>query len=175
MAIGRITNTYMYTDNLMGANAFGKHFSVSDKERHVLHERLCLNYNHEEETLYIKWDGAVSSNELRQGYAHIMDMVFTYKPQKWILDLQNRVSIEKNDQQWVFKYIFPEVLRAVNKNVFVAIVMPVFAYNSLVNEIDGDELMDGDNFMIIHHCLYQEESRRWLNEMALTDMKVAGV
>lgn len=163
----------MYTDNIMGANAFGKYFSVSDMQRSVLHERLSLNYNHEEETLYIKWEGMVSSKELRQGYAHIMDMVSTYKPQKWIMDLQSRVSIEKDDQQWVFKYIFPEVLRAVQKNVFVAVVMPVFAYSSIVNEIDGDELMDGDNFLIIHHCLYQEESRRWLNEMAQTDLKIA--
>lgn len=165
----------MYTDNLIGANAFGKHFSISDRERRVLHERLALSYLYEEETLYIKWAGSVTSCELRQGYAHIMDMVCTFKPQKWILDLQSRVSIEKEDQQWVFKYVFPEVLRAVNKNVFVAIVMPVHAYNSLVNEIDGDELMDGDNFMIIHHFLYQEESRRWLQEMAMTDLKVTGV
>ncbi|GGG01548.1 hypothetical protein [Pontibacter amylolyticus] len=163
----------MYRDNLIGANAFGKHFSVKDKNRSVLQEQLILKYNHDEQTLYIKWEGEVSSNELRQGYAHIMNMVLTYKPQKWIMDLQNRLSIEKEDQQWVFKYIFPQVLRAVNKNVFVAIVMPVFAYNSLVNEIDGDELMDGDNFMIIHHFLYQEESRRWLLEMAETDLKIA--
>lgn len=164
----------MFTDNLMGAHAFGKHFTVGDKTRNVLHERLSLSYNQEEETLYIKWEGAVSSVELRQGYAHIMNMVFTYRPQKWILDLQSRVSIEKDDQQWVFKYIFPEVLRAVRKNVFVAVVMPVFAYNSLVNEIDGDELMDGDNFMIINHFLFKEESRRWLQEMTLTDLKTAG-
>ncbi|MBF8965107.1 hypothetical protein I0P70_17800 [Pontibacter sp. FD36] len=163
----------MYTDNLMGAHAFGRHFSVRDQHRSVLQEQLRLKYVHEEETLYIKWDGEVSSNELRQGYAHIMDMVFMYKPQKWILNLQSRLAIEKEDQQWVFKYVFPEVLRAVNKNVFVAVVMPVFAYNSLVNEIDGDELMDGDNFMIIHHFLYQEESRRWLHEMAETDLKMA--
>lgn len=157
----------------MGASVLGKHFSVKDRHRSVLHEQLSLKYIHEEQTLYIKWDGEVSSSELRQGYAHIMNMVFTYKPQKWIMDLQNRHTIEKEDQQWVFKYIFPEVLRAVNKNVFVAIVMPVFAYNSLVNEIDGDELIDGDNLMIIHHFLYQEESRRWLREMAETDLKIA--
>jgi hypothetical protein len=165
----------MYTDNLMGANAFGKHFSASDQQRSVLHGRLMLSYCHSEETLYIKWEGAVSSMELRQGYAHIMDMVFCYKPQKWVLDLQNRISIDKDDQQWVFKYIFPEVLRAVQKDVFVAVIMPVFAYNSLVNEIDGDELIDGENFMIINHFLYQEESRRWLSEMTRVEMKVAGV
>lgn len=164
----------MFTDNLVGARAFSKHFTVDDKTRNVLHERLSLSYNQEEETLYIKWEGAVSSVELRQGYVHIMNMVFIYRPQKWILDLQSRVSIEKDDQQWVFKYIFPEVLRAVRKNVFVAVVMPVFAYNSLVNEIDGDELMDGDNFMIINHFLFKEESRRWLQEMTFTDLKTAG-
>lgn len=163
----------MYTDKIMGANAFGRHFSVKDQHRSVLKEQLTLQYNHEEETLYVKWEGEVSSNELRQGYAHIMNMVLTYKPQKWIMDLQNRRTIEKEDQQWVFKYVFPQVLRAVQKNVFVAIVMPVFAYSSLVNEIDGDELMDGDNFMIIHHFLYPEESRRWLQEMAETDLKIA--
>lgn len=138
-----------------------------------MQEQLRLAYNHEEETLYIKWEGEVSSSELRQGYAHIMNMVHTYKPQKWIMDLQSRLAIEKEDQQWVFKYVFPQVLRTVNKNVFVAIVMPVFAYNSVVNEIDGDELIDGDNFMIIHHFLYKEESRRWLHEMAETDLKMA--
>ncbi|MBX0332869.1 hypothetical protein K3G39_06435 [Pontibacter sp. HSC-14F20] len=163
----------MYTDNLMGANAFGMHFSAKDQHRSVLKEQLILKYQHEEETLFIKWEGEVSSSELRQGYAHIMNMVLTYKPQKWVMDLQSRLAIEKVDQQWVFKYIFPEVLRAVNKNVFVAIVVPVFAYNSLVNEINGDELMDGDNFMIINHFLYQEESRRWLHEMVETDLKIA--
>jgi hypothetical protein len=164
----------MYTDNLMGANAFGKHFSICDQDRSVLYDRLSLSYRHDEETLYIKWEGAVTSVELRQGYAHIMDMVFTYKPQKWILDLQSRVTIDKDDQQWVFKYIFPEVLRAVKKNVFVAVVMPVHAYSSYVNEINGDELIDGENLMIIHHFLYQEESRRWLREMAITELKMAG-
>ncbi|MDX5417929.1 MAG: hypothetical protein LPK09_01845 [Hymenobacteraceae bacterium] len=164
----------MFTDNLMGAYALGKHFTVGDTIRSVLQERLSLSYNQEEETLYIKWEGAVSSAELRQGYAHVMNMVFTYRPQKWILDLQSRVSIEKDDQQWVFKYIFPEVLRAVRKNVFVAVVIPVFAYDSLVNEIDGDELMDGGNFMIINHFLFKEESRRWLQEMTITDLKTAG-
>jgi hypothetical protein len=165
----------MFTDNLMGTQAFGKHFTVGDKERKVLQDSLSLNYNPDEETLYIKWAGEVSSVELRQGYTHIMNMVRTYKPQKWILDLQNRLAIEKDDQQWVFKYIFPEVLRAVQKNVFIAVVMPVFAYNSLVHEIDGDELMDGDNFLIMHHFLYPEESRRWLKEMSRTDLKTAGV
>jgi hypothetical protein len=86
-----------------------------------------------------------------------------------------RISIDRNDQQWVFKFIFPEVLRAVKKDVFVAVIMPVFAHNSLVNDIDGDELIDGDNLMIINHFLYQEESRRWLNEMARTELKVAGM
>lgn len=165
----------MFTDNLMGANAFGKHFTVGDNERKVLQDSLLLSYNQEEETLYIKWVGKVSSVELRQGYTHIMHMVRTYKPQKWVLDLQNRLSIDKDDQQWVFKYIFPEVLRAVQKNVFIAVVMPVFAYNSLVDEINGDELMDGENFLIMHHFLYPEESRRWLKQMALTDLKTAGV
>ena len=167
--------TLMYTDNLIGTHAFSKHFSMDDKDRAVLQERLQLSYNQQEETLYIKWIGEVSSVELRQGYAHIMDMVWTYKPQKWILDLQHRVSIHRNDQQWVFKYIFPEVLRAVQRNVFVAIVLPVFAYNGLVNEIDGDELINGDNFLILHHFLYPEECRRWLQEMTMTDLKLAGV
>lgn len=165
----------MYTDNLMGANAFGKHFMFSDQERSVLQGRLSLCYRPEEETLYIKWEGEVTSVELRQGYTHIMDMVLTYKPQRWLLDLQNRLPIEKIDQQWVFKCVFPQVLRAVNRNVFVAIVMPVHGYNSLVHEIDGDELIDRDNLMIIHHFLYPEESSRWLREMAMTDMKLAGV
>ena len=68
----------------------------------------------------------------------------------------------------------PEMIQIVQGLVFVAVVMPVFAYNSLVNEIDGDELMDGDNFMIINHFLFKEESRRWLQEMTLTDLKTAG-
>lgn len=141
----------------------------------MLQENLTLSYNQEEETLYIKWSGKVTSVELRQGYAHIMYMVHVYKPQKWVMDLQQRVTIEKEDQQWVFKYIFPEVLRAVQKNVFIAIIMPVFAYNSLVHEIDGDEMMDGENFLILNHFLYREESRRWLHEMSTTDMKVASM
>ena len=132
-----------------------------------VNDRLYVCYEKDTETLVVRWEGKVSSEEIRQGYKTIMELVRHYKPQKWLLDLHKRSTIKKKDQRWVFTQVFPEMLRIIDSNVFVAIVLPVYFYQSLVDGLEGDELMQGDNFMIIHHCLYQQEGRRWLQQMSL--------
>jgi hypothetical protein len=94
-----------------------------------------------------------------------MEQIGYYKPQKLLLDFHNRVTIRRIDQRWVFSSIFPRILRTIGDNVFVAIVLPVALYHGLVAEMNGDELMHENSFLIIHHALYREEAYRWLNDM----------
>lgn len=124
--------------------------------------KLTINYNELSETLEIRWEGTVSSTEVRQGYNRIMNYVLQYKPVKWLLDLHNRDKINRTDQRWVFTYFFPEALRVIGSDVFVAVILPVSSSHELVHELDGDELIQGDNFLIINHFLYPEAAQRWL-------------
>ncbi|WP_230407008.1 hypothetical protein [Pontibacter cellulosilyticus] len=128
----------------------------------LLNSKLFVTYNEQTETLEIKWEGSVSSNEVRQGYSLIMEYVQRYKPVKWLLDFHNRDKIKRTDQRWVFKNFFPEALRIVSNDVFVAVILPIGSSHELVQELDGDELIQEDNFMIINHFLYREAAQRWL-------------
>ncbi|WP_276495751.1 hypothetical protein [Pontibacter litorisediminis] len=133
-------------------------------------EKLSVCYEEGEQTLVVRWEGAVSSDELRSGYKEILEQVRRLKPVKWQLDLQKRGTICRQDQRWIFEYVFPEVLSIVNDDVFVAVVLPVFLMHDLVSELTGDELMQDGRFLIMQHFMYPEEGQRWLNEMQLIKM-----
>lgn len=139
--------------------------SVSQEPVLFQAEKLCVRYNKPEQTLNIIWSGELSSEELREGYTCILEQVKVLKPVKWLLDLQMRSAIRREDQRWIFEHVFPEVLGIVNDDVFVAVVLPVFQMYDLVSELNGDELMQEGSFMIMHHFMYPEEAQRWLNEM----------
>ncbi|WP_266205417.1 hypothetical protein [Pontibacter kalidii] len=128
-------------------------------------EKLRVTYERQEQTLRITWQGDVSSQELREGYNQIIELVRRLKPVKWQLDLQKRGTIKREDQRWIFEHVFPEVLAIVNDDVFVAVVLPVFLMHDLVSELNGDELMQEGNFLIMQHFMYPEQAQRWLNEM----------
>lgn len=124
--------------------------------------KLSIRYNDVTETLEVKWTGTVNSSEVRQAYSQIMECVKQYKPVKWLLDFQGRERLKRADQRWVFTYFFPGALREVKNDVFVAVVLPVSYSHELVQEMNGDELIQGENFMIINHFMYREAAMRWL-------------
>jgi hypothetical protein len=158
----------MFTDKVIGAEAFEKkHIRYIDHQVSAS-DKFSITFEAENETLVLKWQGKVSSQELRNGYKRVIELVKSHKPQRWILDLQQRSLIARDDQRWVFKQVFPEVLRLVQGNVFVAVILPIYTYQSLVNALDGDELMQDDNFLIMHEFLYYEEARRWLTKMLVS-------
>lgn len=128
-------------------------------------EKLCVRYDKPKQTLHVVWNGELSSQELREGYTCILEFVKVLRPVKWLLDLQMRSAIRREDQRWVFGHFFPEVLGIVNDDVFVAVVLPIFQMYDLVSELSGDELMQEGSFMIMQHFMYPEEAQRWLNEM----------
>lgn len=136
-----------------------KQVAVSDK-------KLYTFYDKTNRVLHIVWKGAVSSEEVKKGYQYILELVAAYKPTKWLLDLREREVISRTDQRWIFKNIFPEVLREVQQNVFIAVILPVYAYPSITNNLDGDELMYEDNFLILNEFLYSAEAKRWLETEA---------
>ncbi|WP_147383243.1 hypothetical protein [Pontibacter oryzae] len=127
----------------------------------------CASYK----TLLVNWSGKTSSKELRNGYNLIREALMDYKPQKWLLDIHKRHPISKEDQQWVFKEVFPEILRRIDRDLFVAVVLPVTQFHALVGGLNGDEFIHDNSFLILQHFLYQEEAQRWLNQMH--DFKLA--
>lgn len=134
-------------------------------------DNLDVAYGADNEVLVVNWEGEISSKDIRIGYKIVLQQVEMHKPQKLLLDFHNRVSIKRRDQRWVFSTVFPSILRVVGNNVFVAIVLPVELYHGLVTDINGDELMQNNNFLIIHHSLYREEGFRWLESMRATGHK----
>lgn len=134
-----------------------------------LTENLNVLYNPVTRILHVKWQGEVGTKEFREGYTHILRMVRVYKPSKWILDLQNREMIRKEDQSWVFKNIFPQILRMLQRDVFIAVILPVYLYESLIHDMDGDDFIDNGNLLILNHFLYYEESLRWLEEVQVSN------
>lgn len=135
-------------------------------------ENLDVTYNSDSEVLVVNWEGEISSEDIRIGYKILLQQVKLHKPRKLLLDFHNRVSIKRRDQRWVFSTVFPGILRNVGDNVFVAIVLPVELYHGLVADMNGDELMHNNNFLIIHHSLYREEGFRWLESMRATGHKL---
>ncbi|GAA4436074.1 hypothetical protein GCM10023188_28720 [Pontibacter saemangeumensis] len=128
-------------------------------------ENLDVSYNAADEVLTVQWAGEISSEDIRVGYEIVMRQVKLHRPSKLLFDFHKRVSIKRKAQRWVFSTVFPKILRTVGDNVFVAIVLPVELYHGLVADMDGDELMHANNFLIIHHSLYREEGLRWLATM----------
>ncbi|WP_162055867.1 hypothetical protein [Pontibacter pamirensis] len=127
-----------------------------------------MSFDKVNQVLVVNWEGELSSDEIRKGYDILMEEVRIHKPKKLLLDFHKRGTIRRSDQRWVFSTVFPNILRTIGETVFVAIVLPVTLYCGLVGEMNGDELMDENNFLIIHHALYREEAYRWLNTMHLS-------
>ncbi|CAM3598309.1 hypothetical protein POKO110462_11350 [Pontibacter korlensis] len=130
-------------------------------------EKLVVEYVAEEKTLIVGWKGKVKSEELRNGYDELLELVHRLRPRKWQLDLTKRDKLKKKDQRWIFENFLPKVLRAVNDDVFMAVIVPVIMLNELVSELSGDELMHKGNFLIMQNFMYREEGQRWLNEMEM--------
>lgn len=131
----------------------------------LLQDKLWVEYELETDTFIIGWEGDVNSKEIRNGYRLVLRLVHKYRSQKWILDLTKRDFINGEDRRWVFANVFSKALRFLQDNIFLAIIQPVDTYQNLVSELQGDELMYKDKFLIINHFLYQEAAQRWLNEM----------
>ncbi|MBC5773224.1 hypothetical protein H8S95_04040 [Pontibacter sp. KCTC 32443] len=138
--------------------------AVFPGEEHVT-ENLYVAFDDATEILHVKWQGEVDTKDFRDGYMHILRMVRFFKPSRWILDLQSRDSIKKEDQQWVIKNVFPQILRMLNQDVFIAVILPVSLYESLMHGLSGDEFIDKENLLIMNHFLYYEECVRWLQEV----------
>lgn len=134
-------------------------------------ENLSVSYDADKKVLLVNWEGEVSSSSIRKGYNIVMQQVKLLRPRKILMDFHNRFSIRRRDQRWVFSTFFPEVLRTVGDNLFVAIVLPVALYHGLVADMSGDELMHNNNFLIIHHSLYREEAFRWLETMEASEVR----
>ena len=124
--------------------------------------KLTAMYDPQSGILSITWKGEVNSFELRQGYMRITELVRLHKPQKWFLNLRDRSEVSEEDRRWIFKYIFPKALRIVGENIYLAVLLPVYAYQGLIHYLSGDELIYKDNFMIIEHFLLQDDSMNWL-------------
>lgn len=133
-------------------------------------ENMHVSYDAYSKVLLVNWEGEVSSTIIKNGYDVVMQQVNLLRPNKILLDFHNRFAIRRRDQRWVFSTVFPEILRMVGDNVFVAIVLPVALYHGLVADMSGDELMQNNNFLIIHHCLYREEGFRWLESMQASEV-----
>jgi len=131
-----------------------------------LSNNLQLTYNAADGIMHVKWQGEVTSQEFKKGYTQLLKIVRLYKPYKWILDLQHRENISKEDKLWVFKYIFPQMLRLLQRDIFIAIILPVYQYETIIHDFDGDNFIDNNNLLIMQHFLYLEESLRWLQENA---------
>jgi hypothetical protein len=127
--------------------------------------KLYAYYEEDTDILHIKWNGIVNSREVREGYNQILRMARIFKANKWILNLKERQVLNHEDQRWVFKNVFPEVLRIMKRDVFIAVILPPHLIESMVHKLDGDEMIDNDNLLILNHFLYLEESRRWLMEV----------
>lgn len=134
-------------------------------------ENLLVLYEADRKVLLVNWEGEINSLNIRKGYDIVMQQVKLLRPRKILLDFHNRFSIRRRDQRWVFSTFFPEILRTVGDNVFVAIVLPVALYHGLVADMNGDELMHNNSFLIIHHCLYREEAFRWLETMEASEVR----
>ncbi|MFD2515500.1 hypothetical protein ACFSRY_16625 [Pontibacter locisalis] len=151
---------YLSEANLYPASNYSLH-------KDYLNKKLSLAFEPCSETLVIKWAGAVSSEEIRAGYKAILKLVEEIKPHKWIIDVHQREQIKSQDQQWVLKNIFSQALRLLCRDIFVAVVLPVQSYQTLVSELNGDEFIFEGNLLIINHFLYEEEGRRWLEDVTL--------
>ncbi|WP_242928304.1 hypothetical protein [Pontibacter vulgaris] len=137
--------------------------------------KLHSKYDASKNMLFIEWHGEVSSADVKFGYYKVIEMVKHFKPNRWVLDLRNRESIKREDQLWVIKHIFSQALRLLQCNIFVAIILPVYSFQSLVSELDGDELIYNDNFLIINHYLYIEESLRWLESITEAETETISI
>lgn len=141
-----------------------KHTTYTTKES-PLREKFYMTFEEDTETLVIKWKGPVSSDEVKEGYMAMLGLVGKIRPKKWIIDVHKREQIQSEDQRWIFKNVFATALQLIKRDVFVAVILPVPSYHSLVSELNGDELIQDGNLFILNHFLYEEEGRRWLQEV----------
>jgi hypothetical protein len=127
--------------------------------------KLEVVYESDTKTLVIKWEGNISSDEIKTGYYDVLQLVKQLKPQKWIIDLCEREQIRGDVQRWIFKNIFSEALKVLKCDIFIAVLLPVYYYQTLLNEVNGDDLIHDDSLLIINHFLYESEGRRWLENV----------
>ena len=80
-------------------------------------EKLLVCYNSSDETLLIRWEGSISSEELRSGYGLIMEQVRRYRPVKWLLDLQKRSTIRREVEDKVAMLVLSDAPS--KKRIFV--------------------------------------------------------
>lgn len=137
---------------------------VASAKRTEIHLEGIFNvaFESDTETLVVRWEEAISSEELKAGYTTLLKIVSELKPRKWLIDLHMREQIRSIDRLWIVRNVFSKALQMVNRDIFIAEILPVYYYHTLVNELDGDELISNGNLIIINQFLYEEEGRRWL-------------
>lgn len=132
----------------------------------IISDKLSVYYYATSNTLIIKWVGKVSSLELRNGYAQVLKIVEQYRPDKWLLDLSKRERVRKADQKWVFENVFAKSLKMLDSDIFISVVLSVYAFRELVGQLNGDEMIQNGNLLVMQDFLYEEEAWRWLQTVA---------
>ncbi|MCC9167475.1 hypothetical protein [Pontibacter harenae] len=130
-------------------------------------EKLYIAFDDVRETFVVKWWGEVNAVERLGGYQKIMEMFCTYKPQKWLFDLQERNSMEKEEQRWVMRYLLPAALKLVQRSIFAAVILPVYTHQAIFAGLGEEYFTVDGNVLRLEQFSYPEESMRWLDSFCL--------
>lgn len=80
--------------------------------------QICLNndcctlfYNAHINALGVTWKGQATSEQYRQVFIKSLEMMMLYHAPYWISDMRKQGTIAVEDQQWMFKEIFPAAVQ----------------------------------------------------------------
>ncbi|WP_345227229.1 hypothetical protein [Hymenobacter koreensis] len=81
---------------------------------------LQITYRADLQVLVARWMRQPSTDELQNGYEHLLNVAVEYKCHTWLIDAGRRADSNKDRTTWMVQHFFPRLAERLPGNVHLA-------------------------------------------------------
>ncbi|OKL41673.1 hypothetical protein [Pontibacter flavimaris] len=116
--------------------------------------------------LFLRCLEQLSSKEFREGLLEALHCAEIHHIKQWLLDLREIGELDEEEEVWLQRYFFPNIMAKLGTGNFVAMVLSERCYNMLLNEAGKYGLQSYNEVIIIKNFCHLQDAIRWLDTKA---------
>ena len=124
---------------------------------------LVIDCDEVQKKLYMTCLSALLSREFREGLMVALDCAERHNIKLWLLDLREIGELDEEEEEWLHRYFFPNIMAKLGTGNYVAMVLSEKCYNVLLHEAGKYGLRSYNELIILKNFFDLAEADNWLN------------
>lgn len=127
---------------------------------------LEISCNEEQKRLFLRCLDELSSKEFREGLVEALECAEKYNIKQWLLDLREIGELDEDEEVWLQRYFFPNLMAKLGTGNYVAMVLSEKCFKMLLHEAGKYGLESYNELIIIKNFYELEDASNWLDAKA---------